>query len=334
MPGIPSAQRSWAAGLLPNQRITGGVLLSIMGGYVSTIGNQIIARGMTCSGSSNGVTAAMDGVNRCTNAAGFAVRSTIAAAPQSWLIISDGVVQHKFTYKSAADDRCVMAFSPGSLYVVASPATSEPTATDEQIINNGNTSSTIGSTAAGDRIVNVWVDSTHRSWRASIMSANVLCGPLIGVELFDSSPLVSPTTAPIPVWGFFNRESNISSLSNVGSSYTSQVMGGVARININGVATNCTLGGTFEIFNGTGANDDNVVATAQGNVPLIRPLGIAFSSGGVGKCGNRYDWYRPSDYQACGATTPGKEWIHLANSSIPTGGIWWPWDSFTTPVTA
>lgn len=321
----PVSAKSWAASMLVNQTITFISLLDTLGNYVVGNTNQMIAKGFTCVGSSNGVTAAMDGVNRCTLAAGFAVRATIAGAAQSWIVVSDGTVQIKFTYKGASDDIATVAFSPGSLYVVAGTATFEPTATDERLIIT--TTSIIGSTASGNRVFHVWIDSTHRLWRTAIMSAGTLCGPLLWCELFDVIA-ISPVVIPIPVWGGAQDKANLQSIGSLCSAFQANSCGGVGKVTLSGTPTLVSYGGTYETFNNNAANDDGVNAAAQGGVPILRPIGLAFSTIGgiVGKAGNRIDWYRSSDFQACGSLSPGKDWVMINNVITNTAaGVWWPW---------
>lgn len=322
----PVSVKNWITNSLFNQTIVFVSLLTMLGGVVVGNTNQMIAAGMTCVGSSNGVTAAMDAVNRCTTAAGFAVRATIAGAAQSWIIISDGVSQIKFTFKGASDDICTIAFSPGSLYVVAGTATFEPTATDERLIMTG--TSVIGSTASGNRVFHCWIDSTHRHWRCAIMSAGVLVGALLYWELYDPIA-VAPVVITVPVWGGATEKSVTQSLGNLAGSYQANQSGGLCRVTLSGTPTNAQLGGTAEVFNNNSANDDGVNAQAQGNVPILRPIGLAFSATAncIGKAGNRIDWYRSSDFQACGSLSPSRDWVMLNNTATNTVcGVWWPWN--------
>lgn len=339
MPGIPVAVKTWNQ-MLVNQTITFVSLLGTMGAYVTGNTNQMIAAGMTCVGSSNGVTAAMDAVNRCTTAAGFAVRGANATTAQSWIVVSNGVGQLKFAYTGASDDIAVVAFSPGGLYAVAGTPTFAPTATDEIII--ASTTSLIGSTASGNRVFHVWCDSTHRMWRSVIFRAGLPAGPALFAELYLPDGLFTTpstiVTAPDPTWSGAVGTNSWSSLTTLAGAFTQNSTGGQGRVVISGTPTNVQLGGTYEIINASATNDDGVNSAAQGGVPIIRPLGIAFSNvvAGLGKAGTRIDWYRTSDFQAAGTLTAGLSWVTLNNVATNTAtGVLWPWDGVTaTCVTA
>jgi hypothetical protein len=321
---MPTAVKSWAAGLLPNQRITFVSLLTTLGTYITGIANQLISRGYTCVGSSNGVTAAMDGVNRCTTPSGFAVRAANTTTAQSWIVISDGVTQTLFTFTGASDDIARISFSPGSLFVVAGTATFAPTATDEQVFIS--TVSLIGATASSDRVFTVWVDSTHRLWRAAIFRASIVAAPLIGTELFDASPLIGVSALPA-VWGFAQAASLLAATNSAGA-YSANAVGGLCKTSGN---ASTQLGGTILAING--ALNDPAILTANGSLFAVRSLGLASVSGGcVGIVGNRFDWYASSDSQVCGAlggAATGKDWVQLNNSSSGAAGVLWPWDGVT-----
>lgn len=315
--------KNWS-GMLVNQRITGGTLLLMMGTWVAGHCNQMIAAGYTCVGSSNGVVAALDTVNRCTTAAGFAVRAANTTTAQSWIVLSDGTTQTLVTYTGATDDVARVSCSPGSLFTIAGTATFAPTATDELVMTTGLT--LIGTTVGVDRLYNVWVDSTHKHWRSCIVSAGVLVGRLLGVEPFDTSPLSGPTCVPA-VWGFSHTGSNTGSLSNLLSAYGVGTSGGLCRTSGN---AQTQLGGSCLLLNGSFTNDEGVLLTANGSQFALRSMGCASTSTGcVGLVGIRIDWWASSDKQACGALggPTGKEWV-LLNGTASAGaqvGVLWPW---------
>jgi hypothetical protein len=328
---LPTPLKLWTSGMLVNQRITFVSLLNTTGEYVVGNTNRMIAQGMTCVGSSNGVTAAMDGTNRCTTSAGFAVRGANTTTAQSWIVISDGVVQILFAFTGASDDIARVSFSPGSLFVVAGTATFAPTATDEQVVLSG--ASIVGSTASGDRVYTVWVDSTHRHWRSAVFRSGVPIGPFIGVELYDPSSLVSPAAAPTPVWGFAQTATNISNMGALAGGFTANTTGGVTRATFAAGSVNVQLGGSFEIFQNSSTQYDAIATEAQGGQFIIQPLGLSSITGNArGKIGNRIDWYHTGDNQTCGALTADLKWVILNNQGSPgTGGaLLWPWDGVTT----
>lgn len=330
---FPTQFKTWGPGFLLNQRISFTSLLDTTGSYITGITNQRIARGCTASGSSNGTVGAMDGVNRCTNAAGFAVRASIAGAPQSWIVISDGTVQTLYTFQGSSDDVARISFSPGSLFVAAGTPTNQPTATDEQVVVSS--VSLVGSSPSQDRVFHVWVDSAHQMWRSCIMSAGVVCANVVGVEIFDPSLLIFPATAPVPTWGFTYSQ------GNTGITTLTGLCGGTgrARLVASGVPSNATLGGFCVVLNGNITGEDGVNLEANGNVPAIRSIGLTSTTVGTrGQIGNRFDWYFSSDNQPNGTTgggASGKEWIFLCDSTSASGrGLLWPWDGVSTPVTS
>lgn len=331
---FPTAIKSWAAGLLPNVRISFTSLLNTMGNYISGIGNQLITKGYTCAGSSNGTTAAMDGTNRCTVASGFAVRAANTTTAQSWLVVTDASgAQTLFAYVGASDDIARISFSPSGVFTVAGTATFTPTATDEQVFLTGVT--LIGSTASADRVYTVWVDSTSKMWRSVIFRSSIPVGPLMGVELYDSSALSSPASAPVPSIGFAWGPVNLNSVNQIAAAYTANTTGALARITISSVATSVQLGQSIEQIGNSGLNNfEGQALNLNGGVPAICGIGL-WSTGTLnsvfGKAGNRIDIYRSSDSQACGTLSPSKDWVFInANSSATAGGLLLPWDSSTT----
>jgi hypothetical protein len=328
----PTPTRTWAAGMLVNQRITFSSLLTTLGTYVVGITNQAIAKGFTCAGSCNGVTGAMDGVNRCTTAGNFATRATIAGAAQSWIVITAvNGVQTLHTYQGASDDIARVSFSPGGLFVAAGTPANQPTATDEIVVSTG--VSLIGATASNDRVFDVWIDSTANCWRAAIFRQSVPAGPMLTVELFDTSTLVGVTCSPA-VMGSINIPANIGTMTSRQSTYQGNASG--AQCKTSGNATT-QMGGGVHVANGSFTNDSGVLLTANGSVYACRPCSLWSNSAGcVGQVGNRVDWYDSSDVSACGALTTGNSWVLINNSNAAaTGGFLWPWDnSTTTCVTA
>lgn len=329
----PTSLKSWAAGMLVNQRITFSSLLTTLGTYVVGITNQLIAKGYTCSGSCNGTTGAMDGVNRCTTAGNFATRATIAGASQSWIVVkAANNVQTLITYQGASDDIARVSCSPGGLFVAAGTPAQQPTATDELVIS---TVTLIGATASADRVFSVWVDSTANMWRAAIFRQNVMIGGVIGVELFDSSALVGVTCSP-SVYGFFHVDAQSGTMTNRQGGYATGAgaRGGLCRTSGN---VQTQLGGGVHVGNASFTNDSGILLTANGSVYATRPCALwSISTGCFGHVGDRIDWYDSSDVSACGALTAGLSWVLINNSNAAaTGGYLWPWDGSTaTCVTA
>lgn len=328
----PTSLKSWAAGMLVNQRITFSSLLTTLGTYVVGITNQLIAKGFTCSGSCNGTTGAMDGVNRCTTAGNFATRATIAGASQSWIVVkAANNVQTLITYQGASDDIARVSFSPGGLFVAAGTPANQPTATDELVVSTA--VSLIGATASNDRVFDVWVDSAANMWRAVIFRQSTPAGPMLTVELFDASALVGVTCSPA-VMGSINIPANIGTMTSRQSIYQGNASGAQCKTSGNAATQ---MGGGVHVGNGSFTNDSGVLLTANGSVYATRPCSFwSISAGCVGHVGDRIDWYDSSDVSACGALTAGLSWVLINNSNVAaTGGFLWPWDGSTaTCVTA
>lgn len=332
---FPSIQKFTAAGMLLNVRITFVSLLTTLGTYVTGITNQAITKGFTCAGSSNGVTAAMDAVNRCTSAAGFAVRAANTTTAQSWIVITAANgAQTLFAFVGTSDDIARISFSPGGLFVVAGTATFTPTATDECLY--ASTVSLIGSTASADRVYCVWIDSAHNGWRATIFRSSALVGPLIGTELFDPAFVLSPVTVPVPTWGHLDTIASATLLANAGGAYTLNTTGGLTRFVISSVATTVVMGGTCKClaFNQTA---QGVVQVLNGSAYINRPIGLHSTQGGAqGDVGNRFDWHFTDELKACGELDSAKNWILLSNNPSPgsQGGTLWTWDGASAWVGA
>lgn len=338
---FPIVQKYFPAGMLLNQRISFSSVVAVMGGYISGIGNFLVSKGYTVVGSSDGTSAAMDGVNRCTTAAGYAVQGASATSAQSWLCLrAANGAQTLFCYQGSQVWTGRVSFSPGGLFVLAGTATFQPTATDEQVFIAAGTD-LVNSNASNDRIFNVWVDSAANGWRACLFRLNVMVGTAMGVELFDTSFLQTPVSAPVPVWGFAYNASNISNMFNGGTSqgagsvYVANLTGGLARLLFSGTPITAQLGATWKSFGGqSGPELDGISLIGNGNLVAIRTLGLFSLTSNVGDVGNRFDWHFCHDRQACGNFDSSKSWILLNNQTTAgsSGGCIWPWDGASSWV--
>lgn len=331
---FPAIQKFLAAGQLLNQRITFVSLLITTGTYATGISNQAIAQGMTCAGSSNGVAAAMDGANRCTNAAGFAVRGANASTAQSWIVFTHANgAQTCLAYVGASDDIFRVSCSPGGLFVVAGTATFTPTATDEVVGTSATT--LIGATASNDRIFNVWIDSAHNGWRAAIFRSNILAGSLIGSELFSADYLGSGASCAVPTWCFAYTPSAASTAASLLGAYSASTAGGATRMTVSGTPITVNMGGTGKILGNQTTAENGVAQELNSSNFLLRPIGVySVTTGAKGDVGNRYDWHLDNEMKACGEVDSGKNWLYMNNSasagSVP--GTLWPWDGTSTWV--
>lgn len=333
---FPAIQKFTAAGMLLNQTITFVSLLTTIGTYITGITNQAIAKGYTIAGSSNGTTAAMDGVNRCTTAAGFAIQAANTTTAQSWIVITAANgAQTCFAFVGATNDIARISCSPGGLFVVAGTATFTPTATDEVVGITG--VSLIGSTASGNRVFNVQIDSAHNGWRAFIFRASVLVAPLLWCELYDPAFVISPAVVSVPVWCGTLLAANTNALQNAVNAFSANAVGGVTRMTISSVATTVNMGGSCKLLGGnTGAAENNIAQELNGSAFITRALGLSsVTATARGDVGNRYDWHYSQDFQPCGALDAAKNWVMLntAAAAGTNGGVLWTWDSTIATVT-
>lgn len=325
---FPALVKYAAADMLLNQSITFVSLLATTGGYATGITNQAIAKGYTCAGSSNGVAAAMDGTNRCTLAAGFAVQGANSTTPQSWIVITAANgAQTLLAYQGASNDIFRVSCSPGGLFVVAATATHQPTATDEVVASASN--SLIGATASGNRVYNVWIDSAHNGWRAAVFRSNVLVGSLIGVELFDPAYILSPAICAVPTWAFGVGSGNPGLPGNLLGTYTANTCGGSTRMSISGTPTTINMGASAKILGLQATAESGVIQELNGSSYLLRSIGLYSNTAtGRGDVGNRYDWWFDSEMKACGELDAAKNWLYI-NDTTSAGskpGLLWPWD--------
>lgn len=330
---FPAIQKFTAAGQLLNQTITFTSLNQTLSAYISIIILQAIAKGYTCVGSSNGTTAALDGVNRWSATA--AVRGATTTTAQSWLIMqAANGAQTLFFYTGASDDICGIACSPSGAYALAGTATFKPTATDECI--GIQSASIVGATASANRVADVWIDSAHNGWRACIFRSNVLVGPMIWCELFDPLYVISPATISVPVWcGCLAPGSLLA--NNIFGAYSANAAGGQTRITVSGTPTTVNLGASGKVLGNNFSAENGVAQELNGNNFLYRPVGLSSATTNArGDVGNRYDFYYDQELLAAGQLDAGKNWVYIGNNAVSGAGIGilWPWDGVSAWVGA
>lgn len=315
--------------LVRNGRIAFTSLLLTQGTFVTTNTNALFTAGHTILGSSNGVAAAIDGVNRCTTPAGWAVRGATTTTAQSWLLGKDSRnVQWLYSYTGASDDVIRVAFSPNSGYVIAGTATFCPTAADEQVVHN---SSTIGATASGDRVWSLLGDSGNISQLWMCFRAGLPAGMLWKIGDYDASMLQSGSSVLGPqTYGVFASPTNIGPLSSWITAFGSGANGSVARLTDSTGNFSAQMGGGALIAV-SAANDDGASYTLNGSAPFIRDLYIwaGLTKGFVGR---HKDLWNIKDNQANGAMGPGNLHVLIHNAAtagIVTSGLLIPWDGGT-----
>ena len=328
----PVQQRIWT--ITPNQRIpiaTYTTLVLLGGRYLRLIATTLLANGYTCKGSCDGVTGAMDGVNRWTTDANASVQAANTTTPVSWIVLTDGNgCNILMSFVGATGDIARLAFSPSGVYVAAGTPSHTPTATDEQVLNSS-VASLITTSTVNDRVLHVWTDSEAKMMRVACYAGGTLANGNWGVELVNANR-VTITYSPA-VWGFFFTAANmLSTGSGMFQAFAANSVGGYARIN--GTTTNIFAGaegsgGTFAQFNSaTRLNLQKGVGQAM--FPIVIGSTTATRQGPIGYI---YDWWTCGQGVATGVggvVFPGGEWIQLADNASGTA---WPWDGSTPPQT-
>lgn len=346
---FPVKQKIWTISY--NNVIADASLNAMMGNYLFTISQFLLANGYTCKGSCDGTTGAMDGVNRWAAQTDCDTRGGTTSAANSWMVLTDGNgCDILLSYVGSNDTIAYLAFSPGGLYVAAGTPTFTPTATDEVSIVPGD-STVINTTAATTtRHLFMWADSEAKLMRILLVmdgtpgtSANP-GGVTWGVELFDAY-LQSRTPTPA-VWGF--RYSGSSGGWNITNSLFSgfpSVYGAIAgslfggRCRINGQIVN--LNGGYLMYAGNAAGGFplawcNVLTDLQGGAgyPIWGPLRVGSTTTlNTGITAQLYDWwscrYNNSGTSHLGDTYDNRNFWGASQN----GGVLWPGDGATLPVT-
>jgi hypothetical protein len=326
----PVLQRTYT--VVPNNRISiqsFPTLVTQGGRWMRILATIALANGMTCKGSSNGVTAAMDGTNRWVSDAAASVQGATTSTANSWLTWTDGNgADTCLSFVGATGDVVRVSFSPSGSFVAAGTATFTPvsSSSDEQVLLTG--TSVITTSLVNDRIVHVWVDSEAKIFRTCTHSANLVTNGTWGVELVNANRNTLPFTPA--VWGFAFSPNNLSlNVSQFFSAYNggagSQV-GGLARIN----------GTTVQIFCGGEAYNGGIYLNWSGPTKpqLQKAIGDAFwpiyigtnTANRQGPIGSLFDWWtgKNNGDQSCGDVVfPGGQWVQFASAS---SGPLWPWD--------
>lgn len=327
----PVVQRTYT--IAANNRIpimSFPTLVTQGGRWMRILATIALANGMACKGSSNGVTAAMDGTNRWTTDSAASVQGANTTTANSWLVWTDGNgADTCLSFVGATGDLVRVSFSPSGAFVAAGTATFTPTATDEQVLLNN--TSVITNSLVNDRVLHVWVDSEAKIFRCCTHANNALTNGTWGVELVNANRNTLPFAPAI--WGFSFAAANFGlNLSQFFAAYSATAnsqIGGLARIN----------GTTTQIFCGAEAYSGGLYTNWSGATrpTLQMSTGIAMfpiligstTANRQGPIGSLFDWWtgRSSSNQNCGdAAFPGGEWVQFASQ---TSGPVWPWDGVT-----
>lgn len=325
---LPAVTKTWI--ISPNNRITFVSLVDTMARYLFGVKAFLKTNGYTVVGSSDGVTAGMDGpgTDRWDASSDAGIRGTVAAAPQSWIILRDGNgADILITFQGAGvsptgDNIARISFSPGQLFVIAGTPTHQPTATDEQVVTSA--TDLIQSTASYDRIWYGWVSSDQKFCRFAVARGGAWCGRSWGIENFTHA-LVAPAAISPVVWGF--------AITTTSSGITSGVAVGVSRVTVSAVPFNCVVHFGMEFF----ANNPNMASAfipeLQSTGFLVFPLSIAsVTANARGKLGNVIDQWVGTNTAGAGSTYGLLQFIAISGYLGNNNSGMWPWDGVTTPI--
>lgn len=345
---LPTPLINWNKSLL--NRCAYSSLNQAMGDAAYTIGHELVdMRGFTCKGSSNGVAAALDGVNRWTTGNDAKVRAANSASACSWLCVTlaGGRGDVVFAYRSTVDYGYEIWWSPGGLVALAGTATWEPTATDKISINGfytSNVPSLIGSTAAGDRLVSIWSRPDKTGFRVAIAAGGSFQS-LFGTDAFSADTVGAGITAKnltgFYIHGDWNANLNAPHLLllNAGSTntFTTNAQKRFCGYRSNGGGAELDFAHKMKIVgvaNAIGAispvTDTSITAELQGGASYpMKEYGLySVTAGARGDVGWLDDWYISRPAVADGDTTGALAWICVE----ATASMWWPWDGATAVV--
>lgn len=338
--GFPSVIRTWT--ILANAALGPSASLNaMMGSYLLDVSTFLLANGLTCKGSCNGVTGAMDGVNRWATTADTITRAANTTTANSWMAFVDGNGGNfLLSFVGGNDDICRISYSPSGVYVAAGTPAFTPTATDELVMSQN--ASVINVTAAATaRVRFMWIDATASAYRLLLTlgtSGGDPCGCVWGIDPCDVT-LQDRAISPA-VWCFayaarFGEFTIVSPLVGFPGAYSASTRGGLTRINGSAVQ----LGAGFQLFPATGsfaACWSNTQTELQGGAgyPIWGPPRIgSVTAGFTGLVANLVDWWS-CRYSAANTARTGDTYNSLQFMAVGQGGgLLWPWDGVTTPVT-
>jgi len=323
----PVLQRTWT--ITPNQRIPilSYATLVLQGGrYLRLIANTLLANGYTCKGSCNGVTGAMDGVNRWSTDAAASVQAANTTTAVSWMVLTDGNgCNILMSFVGATGDVARISYSPSGVYVAAGTPAHTPTATDELILFTG--ASLITNSLVNDRVLYVWTDSEAKMMRVCCFANGAVANGNWGVELVNDNR--NTLTFSPAVWGCAFTTTNLQlSASQLFNIYAANTNGGQCRIN----GTTCNIYCGAEAYAGGQYNAwaSTVKPELQQGIgfPMFPILIGTSTATRTGPIGALYDWWTGRTGGLAGDVVyPGGEWLQI-------GAIVWPWDGVTIPQVA
>lgn len=280
-----------------------------------------------------GPTNSADHTDRWTSAAAVTPRATTTAASQAWavIVLASGV-QVLLSWTGTSDDIFRVAFSPGALYTLAGTTNNCPTATDEQVVTTTASTSMVGSTTSGDRILHLWADDAGNGFRCVVMRAGTMVSPAWGVESFEAG-VTSPASIPTSTWGFCFSRANMVPGNNPGinTAYSQGSSGGLLRSLVSSVGYSC------QVVLGTELGPAGVAAPTtytyqpelQGAGFTPYPVGMHTNNatGSRGRVGNLTDWW------ACAPSgVVDGDGLGNAYQLMQINGVLWPNPSAQAPT--
>lgn len=330
--GLPAVTKVWDYNCI-NQRIPWVSLNDAAASVMYKWKNELVSHcAWTAKWSCDGTTGpanAADATDRWASKANCTTRATVAAAAQSWIVLTGGNGgQLLLCYQGASDDIFRIGWSPGALYTIAATPTNQPTATDEIVVATGVTM--VGATAGVDRILHCVGTTDGKLFRAFVYAAGT-CQRSFGVEAI--TPTVAAGVAfnpPVVVWNspgisYANAAGSAggSLANNSGAAGASGAQ--AARVNSTTIAVG---GGAERYLGGTSACFSETAPSLNGAAPIV-PLCFASNAANLsGKLGNRIDaWFPYSNGLADGSVAGALQFVYFNTLLIP-------WDGASSPLTA
>lgn len=322
---LPTLSRTWT--ITPNNRISYVSLNDMIAHYLYGVKQFLVAHGYTVVGSSDGVSAGMDGVDRWVTFSNAATRGVNANAAQSWMCLRDGSgVYMLLCYQGGTDDLIAFLFSPGAGFTLAGTATFQPVASDQVNFSSGAAQSILLATTSGDRVWNGWVDSSRRLCRfCAFRQGLIITASQWGLEIIRSTTR-SPAVFSPPVWGFTLSTNPLPNSSIIGA----------ARPTLGSVEPALTWSASFgtEYFFNTYNTLLNTQTELTGALAIgwaVLPLSVYVSSTVHGKLGNLIDWWVTR--QLADTDYMGDNEFILIQGVGTAGTTLWPWDGVSSALT-
>ncbi len=190
MSALPTFLKTWDfQASLPkvNVSIPYVSLNDVMATFLYGIKNHAVTDlGATVWGSCDGTTG--DATDRWASKANVTTRGATTGNANSWIVIVYAGVQWLISYVGATDDLATIAYSPGSLYVLAGTPTFTPTATDQCVISTGVT--IIDPTTSAARVYHVLGTTDRTVMRIFLHRAGVLIRSLF-LERITEGPNIA-----------------------------------------------------------------------------------------------------------------------------------------------